>query len=142
MANLIKLEIVTPDRNLMSEDVEYVGAPGVSGEFGVLHNHTPFLTALSIGSLFYKKEGRKYYVFVSGGFTEVTPTKVSILAEVAEKAEEISLERARKARERAEQRLQQEKEQIDYARAKSAMARAMYRLKCRDEAVSAGTCSM
>ncbi len=142
MANLIKLEIVTPDRNLMSEDVEYVGAPCVSGEFGVLHNHTPFLTALSIGSLFYKKEGRKYYVFVSGGFTEVTPTKVSILAEVAEKAEEISLERARKARERAEQRLQQEKEQIDYARAKSAMARAMYRLKCRDEAVSAGTCSM
>ena len=142
MANLIKLEIVTPDRNLLSEDVEYVGAPGVSGEFGVLHNHTPFLTALSIGSLFYKKEGRKYFVFVSGGFTEVTPTKVSILAEVAEKADEISIERARKAKERAEQRLQQEKEQIDYARAKAAMARAMHRLRCRDDAVSAGTCSM
>ncbi|EFI33593.1 ATP synthase F1, epsilon subunit [Desulfonatronospira thiodismutans ASO3-1] len=142
MANLIRLEIVTPDRNLLSEDVEYVGAPGVSGEFGVLHNHTPFLTALSIGSLFYKKEGRKYFVFVSGGFTEVTPTKVSILAEVAEKADEISIERARKAKERAEQRLQQEKEQIDYARAKAAMARAMHRLRCRDDAVSAGTCSM
>ena len=142
MANLIRLEIVTPDRNLLSEDVEYVGAPGVSGEFGVLHNHTPFLTALSIGSLFYKKEGRKYFVFVSGGFTEVTPTKVSILAEVAEKADEISIERARKAKERAEQRLQQEKEQIDYARAKAAMARAMHRLRCRDDAVSVGTCSM
>ncbi len=142
MANLIRLEIVTPDRNLLSEDVEYVGAPGVSGEFGVLHKHTPFLTALSIGSLFYKKEGRKYFVFVSGGFTEVTPTKVSILAEVAEKADEISLERARKAKERAEQRLQQEKEQIDYARAKAAMARAMQRLRCREDAVSAGTCSM
>jgi len=142
MANLIRLEIVTPDRNLLSEDVEYVGAPGVSGEFGVLHNHTPFLTALSIGSLFYKKEGRKYFVFVSGGFTEVTPTKVSILAEVAEKADEISIERARKAKERAEQRLQQEKEQIDYARAKAAMARAMHRLRCRDDAVGAGTCSM
>ena len=142
MANLIRLEIVTPDRNLLSEDVEYVGAPGVSGEFGVLHNHTPFLTALSIGSLFYKIEGRKYFVFVSGGFTEVTPTKVSILAEVAEKADEISQERARKAKERAEQRLQQEKEQIDYARAKAAMARAMHRLRCRDDAVSAGTCSM
>ena len=142
MANLIRLEIVTPDRNLLSEDVEYVGAPGVSGEFGVLHSHTPFLTALSIGSLFYKKEGRKYFVFVSGGFTEVTPTKVSILAEVAEKADEISIERARKAKERAEQRLQQEKEQIDYARAKAAMARAMHRLRCRDDAVSAGTCSM
>ncbi len=142
MANLIKFEIVTPDRNLLSEDVEYVGAPGVSGEFGVLHNHIPFLTALSIGSLFYKKEGRKYFVFVSGGFTEVTPTKVSILAEVAEKADEISIERARKAKERAEQRLQQEKEQIDYARAKAAMSRAMHRLRCREDAVSAGTCSM
>jgi len=142
MANLIKLEIVTPDRNLLSEDVEYVGAPGVSGDFGVLHNHTPFLTALSIGSLFYKKDGRKYFVFVSGGFTEVTPTKVSVLAEVAEKAEEISLERARKAKERAEQRLQQERERIDYVRAKIALARAMQRMRVREEAASAGTISM
>jgi len=142
MANLIKLEIVTPDRNLLTEEVEYVGAPGVSGEFGVLPNHVPFLSALGIGSLFYKQNNKRYYVFISGGFAEVNPAKVTILAEVAERAEEISVERARKAREKAEQRIMQEKEQIDHARAKAAMARAMHRMKCRDSAVSAGTCSI
>jgi F-type H+-transporting ATPase subunit epsilon len=142
MANLIKLEIVTPDRNLLTEEVEYVGAPGVSGEFGVLPNHIPFLSALGIGSLFFKQDGKRYYIFVSGGFAEVTPTKVTVLAEVAEKAEEISVERARKAREKAEQRVSQQKEEIDYARAKAAMARALSRMKCRESAVSAGTCSL
>jgi F-type H+-transporting ATPase subunit epsilon len=142
MANLIKLEIVTPDRNLLTEEVEYVGAPGVSGEFGILPNHIPFLSALGIGSLFFKQNGKRYYIFVSGGFAEVTPTKVTVLAEVAEKAEEISVERARKAREKAEQRIMKEKEQIDFARAKAAMARALHRMKCRDNAVGAGTCSI
>ncbi len=142
MANLIKLEIVTPDRNLLSEEVEYVGAPGVSGEFGVLPSHIPFLSALSIGSLLYKQNGKRYYIFVAGGFAEVTPSKVTVLAEVAEKAEEISVERARKAREKAEQRINQQKEEIDYVRAKAAMARAMHRLKCRESGVSAGTCSL
>ncbi|WP_028574101.1 F0F1 ATP synthase subunit epsilon [Desulfonatronovibrio hydrogenovorans] len=142
MANLIKLEIVTPDRNLLSEDVEYVGAPGVQGEFGVMPSHIPFLSALGIGSLFYKQNGKKYFVFISGGFAEVTPTKVTVLAEVAEKADEISVERARKAREKAEQRVSQQKDQVDYAKAKAAMARAMHRMKCRESAVSAGTCSM
>ncbi|MFP4237638.1 MAG: F0F1 ATP synthase subunit epsilon [Desulfonatronovibrio sp.] len=141
MAN-IKLEIVTPDRNLLSEEVEYVGAPGINGEFGVLPNHIPFLSALSIGSLFYKQNGRKYYVFVSGGFAEVSPTKVTVLAETAERADEISVERARKARERAEQRLVQQQEEIDHARARAAMARAMHRMRCRESAVSAGTCSV
>ncbi len=142
MANLIKLEIVTPDRNLLTEEVEYVGAPGVSGEFGILPSHIPFLSALGIGSLFFKQNGKRYYIFVSGGFAEVTPTKFTVLAEVAEKAEEISVERARKAREKAEQRIMKEKEQIDFARAKAAMARAMHRMKCRDSAVGAGTCSI
>ncbi|WP_045212552.1 F0F1 ATP synthase subunit epsilon [Desulfonatronovibrio magnus] len=142
MANLIKLEIVTPDRNLLSEEVEYVGAPGVQGEFGVMPNHIPFLSALSIGSLFYKKDGKKFYVFVSGGFAEVNPTKVTVMAEVAEKADEISVERARKAREKAEQRMVKQKEEIDHARARAAMARAMHRVKCRESAVSAGTCSV
>lgn len=141
MANLIKLEIVTPDRNLLSEEVEYVGAPGVNGEFGVLHNHIPFLSALGIGSLFYKQNGKKYFVFLSGGFAEITPSKVTVLAEVAERAEEISVERARKAREKAEQRIAQQKEQVDYARARSAMARAMHRVRCRESAVGAGTCN-
>lgn len=141
MANLIKLEIVTPDRNLLSEEVEYVGAPGVNGEFGVLPNHIPFLSALGIGSLFYKQNGKKYFVFLSGGFAEITPAKVTVLAEVAERAEEISVERARKAREKAEQRFVQQKEQVDYARARAAMARAMHRIRCRESAVGAGTCN-
>ncbi len=142
MANLIKLEIVTPDRNLLSEEVEYVGAPGVYGEFGVMPSHIPFLSALGIGSLLYKQNGKRFYVFVSGGFADVTPTKVTVLAEVAEKAEEISVERARKAREKAEQRINQQKEEIDYARAKAAMVRAMHRMRCRESAVGAGTCTI
>ena len=140
MANSIKLEIVTPDRKLLSEEVEYVGAPGINGEFGVLPNHIPFLSALGIGSLYYKKNGKRYYVFVAGGFAEVTPTKVSVLAEVAEKAEEIDLERARKARERAEMRLKEQKDREAYARTRAALARALQRMKCRECAREAGTC--
>ncbi|MBT8763283.1 F0F1 ATP synthase subunit epsilon [Desulfohalobiaceae bacterium Ax17] len=140
MANSIKLEIVTPDRKLLSEEVEYVGAPGINGEFGVLPNHIPFLSALGIGSLYYKKNGRNYYVFVAGGFAEVTPTKVSVLAEIAEKAEEIDVERARKARERAEMRLREQKDREAYARAKASLARALHRMKCRECAEEAGTC--
>jgi F-type H+-transporting ATPase subunit epsilon len=98
------LEIVTPDKMVLKEEVEYVGAPGINGEFGVLPNHIPFLSALGIGGLYYKLNDKKYYVFVAGGFAEVTPTKVTILAEVAERAEDIDLERARRAQERAEQR--------------------------------------
>ena len=140
MANSIKLEIVTPDRKLLSEEVEYVGAPGINGEFGVLPNHIPFLSALGIGSLYYKKNGKRYYVFVAGGFAEVTPTKVSVLAEVAEKAEEIDVERARKARERSEMRLREQKDREAYARARAALARALQRMKCRECAREAGTC--
>ncbi len=140
MANSIKLEIVTPDRKLLSEEVEYVGAPGINGEFGVLPNHIPFLSALGIGSLYYKKNGKRYYVFVAGGFAEVTPAKVSVLAEVAEKAEEIDVERARKARERAEMRLREQKDREAYARTRAALARALQRMKCREAAREAGTC--
>ncbi|WP_457570697.1 F0F1 ATP synthase subunit epsilon [Desulfovulcanus sp.] len=140
MANSIKLEIVTPDRKLLSEEVEYVGAPGINGEFGVLPNHIPFLSALGIGSLYYKKNGKRFYVFVAGGFAEVTPTKVSVLAEVAEKAEEIDVERARKARERAEMRLREQKDREAYARARASLARALQRMKCRECAKEAGTC--
>ena len=139
MANSIHLEVVTPDRKLLDEQVEYVGAPGVNGEFGVLPNHIPFLSALGIGSLYFKQGGKKFYVFVSGGFAEITPTKVSVLAEVAERAEEIDIERARKAKERAEQRLRQQQEKIDHARVQATLARAMHRLKCRECAQTEGT---
>ena len=134
MANTIKFELVTPDRSVVSEDVEYVGAPGVNGEFGVLPNHIPFLSALGVGSLYFKTGGRRSYVFVAGGFAEISPDKVTVLAEVAEKAEEIDVERARKARERAEKRLQQAQDRVEYARARAALVRAMQRVTTRETA--------
>ena len=136
MANKIRLEIVTPDKQVLNEDVEYVGAPGIEGEFGVLNNHIPFLSALGIGSLYYKQEQRRHYVFVSGGFAEVTPEKVTVLAEISEKAEDIDLTRAKKARERAEQRMQQARDNIEYARARAALMRAMYRISTTENASS------
>lgn len=132
MATAIKLEIVTPDRLVVSEDVEYVAAPGVNGEFGVLPGHIPFLSALGIGSLYYKKNGKRYYVFVAGGFAEVTPKKVTVLAEISEKAEEIDVERARKARERSEDRMRQIKDNMEYARVRAALARSLTRLATRE----------
>ncbi|WP_045218880.1 F0F1 ATP synthase subunit epsilon [Desulfonatronum thioautotrophicum] len=135
MAKTIHLEIVTPDRKLLSEDVEFVGAPGYNGEFGVLPDHAPFLSALGVGSLHYNKDGRKHWIFLSGGFAEVSSNKMSVLAEVAERAEEIDLERARKAKERAEKRMIEQKAQIDFARTQASLQRALARMKTRDLAV-------
>ncbi|UJX42531.1 F0F1 ATP synthase subunit epsilon [Desulfovibrio sp. JY] len=133
MAQLL-LEIVTPDKLVLSQDVEYVGAPGLLGEFGVMANHIPFLSALGIGSLMYKAGGKAHYVFVSGGFAEVSGNKVTVLAEVAERPEDIDVERARKAQERAKQRLEREREKVDFARAQASMQRAFYRMKVREVA--------
>lgn len=140
MANTLLLEIVTPDRKVLSEDVEYVGAPGALGEFGVLPNHIPFLSALGIGNLHFKNGGKSYYVFVAGGFAEVSGNKMTVLAEVAEKASEIDIDRARKARERAEQRTAKVKENVDWARNQAALRRAMARMSCRESGSQAGTC--
>ncbi|MDQ7031854.1 MAG: F0F1 ATP synthase subunit epsilon [Desulfonauticus sp.] len=134
MAGKLKLEIVTPDRMLLSEEVEYVGAPGIEGEFGVLPNHIPFLSALGIGSLYYKQNNKTYYVFVAGGFVEVSKDKVSVLAEIAERAEEIDLERAKQAMERAKRRLQEQADKEAYARAKASLAKAMHRMRCKTAA--------
>ena len=139
MASL-KLEVVTPDRKVLSEDVEYVGAPGMLGEFGILPKHVPFLSALGVGNLYYKQGGKKHYVFVAGGFAEVSNDKVTVLAEIAEKAAEIDTDRAQKAIERAEKRAQQAKEKIDSARNQAALRRAIARISCQKSGKSAGTC--
>jgi len=136
----LQLEIVTPDRLVLSEPVEYVGAPGYEGEFGILPNHIPFLSALQVGNLYYKVGGKAFFVFVAGGFAEVSDNKVTILAEVAEKATEIDVDRARKARERAEQRMAKQQDNYDHARVQSALVRAMARMNCRNRASDAGTC--
>jgi F-type H+-transporting ATPase subunit epsilon len=129
MAEKIQLEVVTPDRLVTSEAVDIVMAVGTLGEFGILANHVPFLTPLQAGELRYRKDNQLEHMVVTGGFAEVSNNKVTILAEAAEKAKEIDLDRARRARERAEKRLAQAKsEAIDYARAEAALKRALLRL--------------
>jgi len=131
MAENIKLEVVTPEKYVVSEDVQIVMAPGSLGEFGVLRGHTPFLTSLKIGRLHYKDtSGQERELFVSGGFAEALPDRVTVLAESAERRKEIDLERAKAALERAQKRLAEEKaENINFERARTAMYRAMERIK-------------
>lgn len=132
MAGNIRLEVVTPDKSVVSEETQMVMAPGTLGEFGVLIGHTPFMTTLKIGVVrFLDAGGAEHRVFVSGGFAEALPDKVTILAESAERRQDISIERAKAALERAQQRLAEasRKEQIDYARARAALERAIQRLQ-------------
>jgi len=130
MAPVIQLEIVTPDRIVVQEEVDIVVAPGADGEFGVLANHIPFLTSLNIGEMYYRKGNETQHLALNGGYAEVLPDKVTILAEAAEKARDIDVDRARRAKERAEERLRKAKsEGLDHARAEAALKRAILRLK-------------
>jgi F-type H+-transporting ATPase subunit epsilon len=105
MASTFRLELVTPERLLTSEDVEEVVAPGFEGEFGVLPEHTHYLVILEIGVLRIRKDGQVRKIAIGGGFAEVTPGRMVVMADVAERADEIDVERARQAKERAEERL-------------------------------------
>jgi len=132
MAGPIRLEIVTPEKIVVSEDAQIVMAPGVLGEFGVLIGHTPFLTALKAGAVRYSDaQGAEHLVFVSGGFAEALPDRVTVLAESAERRRDIDIERARAALERAQKRLadQRSKEEFDFVRAQAALQRALMRLR-------------
>ena len=132
MAENIKLEVVTPEKSVVSEEAQIVMSPGSLGEFGVLIGHTPFLTTLKIGSIRYKDAGgTEKYVFVNSGFAEALPDKVTVLAESAERRKDIDVERAKAAMERAEKRLAEDrsKEDIDFNRANVALARAVERVK-------------
>lgn len=130
-AEKIHLEIVTPEQMVLQADVNYVMATGCEGEFGVMPGHTPFMTALKIGTLRYEDEhGQDHGVFVNKGFAEVLPDKVTILAESAELVEKIDMTRAEKARKRAETRIAEAKsnKEIDLDRAEWALQRAIVRL--------------
>ena len=132
MAGNITLEVVTPDKSVVSEEAQIVVAPGEYGEFGVLIGHTSFLTTLKTGMVRYKDSGgSERVVFVSGGFSEVLPKKVTILAESAERRRDIDVERARAAMKRAEERLAEasKREDIDFRRAQAALQRAIARMK-------------
>jgi F-type H+-transporting ATPase subunit epsilon len=131
MAENVKLEVVTPDKAIVSEEVKIVMAPGSLGEFGVLIGHTPFLTTLKTGIIRYTDaQGTERYVFVNGGFAEALPDKVTVLAESAERREDVDLARAKAAQGRAEKRLEEARtrEDIDAVRAKAALERAMVRI--------------
>ncbi len=129
MASTIKLEVVTPERLLVSEDVDEIIAPGYEGEFGVLPEHTQYLAILAIGILRYRKGSDIRRMAVGGGFAEVMPDRVVVMADVAEKAEEIDIERARRAHARAEELLRSlSLDDATYEKAHAALQRAIVRM--------------
>jgi F-type H+-transporting ATPase subunit epsilon len=132
MADKLTLEIVTPFGEVFTGEVDEITASGSEGEFGVLPDHVPFLTTLKIGMLSYRKGAEIGYFFVNQGYAEVGPDKVTVLADSAEKAEDIDVERARAALKRAEERLQR-KEEIDEARATAALERALMRIQIAEK---------
>lgn len=131
MAGNVRLEIVTPEKLVVSEDTQIVMAPGTLGEFGVLAGHTPFMSTLNMGTVHYRDaKGTERFVFVSGGFAEALPDKVTILAESAERRVDIDLERVKSALKRAQDRLANEDaKDLDFERARAALERALHRMK-------------
>ena len=125
----IKVDIVTAERIVYSADADEVVAPGIQGQLGILPHHAPLMTALQPGELIVKKGGQEEILAISGGFLEVRPDHVIVLADQAERAEEIDAARAEEARKRAEERLKQRgAEAVDAARAEAALRRAVVRL--------------
>ena len=132
MAGNIKLEIITPEKTVVSEEAQIVMAPGSLGEFGVLIGHTPFFTTLKVGIIKYKDiKGDESFVFINGGFAEALPDRVTVLAESAERRRDIDVERAKSALKRAQERLEKAgaREDIDFMRVRAALERAMQRIK-------------
>ena len=135
MADTFQLEIVTPAKLLVNDAAEEVQIPGMSGYLGILPGHAPLITELAVGVITYKTNNATRTLSVAWGFAEVLPDKVTILAEAAERPEEIDVERAEKSKQRAEQRLTSNdgKSELDYARAQSALQRAETRLDVAKE---------
>ncbi len=130
----IRLDIVTAERAVYSEDVEMVIAPGVQGQLGILPRHTPLMTTLQAGELRIKKDGQEVSLAISGGFLEVRPDKVVVLADSAERADEIDVSRAEEARSRAQERLNEQGKGVDEARTEASLGRSLVRLKVADMA--------
>ena len=125
----IDLQIVTPDRRIVQEQVDEVEIPGAEGYFGVLPGHTPLLAALAVGELWYRKGQEKVFLSIAFGFAEVLPDRVTILARIAERAEDINVERAEASRQRAQERLAHARSDVDYERARFALMKSMSRLQ-------------
>ena len=132
MAQQIRLEVVTPNGAVVSEDVDIVNAPGYGGDFGVLANHAPFLSTIRTGLLTYEQGKKRENLMISGGFCECSNNKITFLVESAEFGRQIDVDRAMKAKERAEQRLAkatQHDDLINRTRAEAALQRALARMK-------------
>lgn len=123
----LKFEIVTAERLVYSDEVDIVVAPGIEGQLAILPQHASLMTMVQPGELIVRKNGEEQVIFVSGGFLEVRNNKVTVLADTAERAEEIDIERAERARRRAEERIAIPT--ADHARAQAAMLRSLMRLK-------------
>ncbi len=133
MANTFQLEIVTPAKLMVKDAVEEAQIPGLSGYLGILPGHAPLITELGVGVITYRASGAAHTLSVAWGFAEVLPDKVTILAEAAERPQEIDVERAQKAKDRAEERLKSNDPQVDYTRAEDALQRAETRLNVAKE---------
>ena len=127
----ITLEIVTPERSLVNEQVDEVQLPGSEGYFGVLPGHTPMLATLQVGELWYRTGSEKRYLAIAFGFVEVLPERVTVLATIAERPEEIDIPRAEAAKRRAEERLARPAAQsdVDFDRARIALTKSLTRLQ-------------
>ena len=133
MADNFQLEIVTPEKLVVRETVEEMQIPGLNGYLGILPGHAPLITELSVGMITYRAQGDTHTLSVAWGFAEVLPDKATILAETAERPDEIDVARAQKAKERAQERLKSNDPQVDYDRAEDALQRAETRLKVAAE---------
>jgi F-type H+-transporting ATPase subunit epsilon len=124
-----RLDIVTAEREVFSDEVDEVVAPGVEGQLGILPHHAPLMTTLLPGELLVKKGGEEFYLAISGGFIEVRPDHIIVLADAAERVEEIDIARAEEAKRRAEARLAEHAPGVDMARAEAALRRSLIRLR-------------
>ena len=125
----LRLEIITAERQIFADDVNVVVVPGIEGELGILPHHAPLMTMLKPGELLIRKDSEETYMSVSGGFLEIRPDKIIILADACERAEEIDIERAEEAKRRAEERLTTHPPDMDMAQAQAALLRSLVRLK-------------
>jgi F-type H+-transporting ATPase subunit epsilon len=130
----LHLQIVSADRSLVSEQVDEVQIPGADGYLGVLPGHTPLLTTLQVGQLWYRQGQEKHYLSIAFGFAEIQPDHVTILAQIAEKADEIDIARAELAKKRAEERMTKPTVDMDFERARIAMLKALVRLQVASRA--------
>ena len=134
----LTLEIVTPDRSLVTEQVDEVQLPGSQGYFGVLPGHTPLLATLQVGELWYRVGQEKHYLAIAFGFVEVRPERVTVLAQVAERAQDIDVARAQEAKRRAEERAARPEKEMDFERARIAMMKSLVRLQVASRARTRG----